>query len=47
MNRIEKFGSLSANQKLHNLKNELRDEEILLFQYYEKGDNGNTVLCSR
>lgn len=41
MKKIEKFGSLSANQKLNILKSELEEEEILLFQYYEIGDNGS------
>lgn len=41
MKKIEKFGSLSANQKLNILKSELGGEEILLFQYYEIGDNGS------
>lgn len=40
MKRIKKFGSLSASQKLYILKNELKEEKILLFQYYEIGDNG-------
>ena len=41
MKRIEKFGSLSANQKLNFFKNELENEEVLLFQYYETGNNDN------
>lgn len=41
MKKIEKFGSLSVNQKLNILKNELKEEDILLFQYYEIGDNSN------
>ncbi len=41
MKRIEKFGSLSASQKLNFLKNELGNEEVLLFQYYETGNNAN------
>lgn len=39
MKRIEKFGSLSVNQKLNILKNELKEEDILLFQYSEIGGN--------
>ena len=41
MKRIEKFGSLSVNQKLSVLKDKLGENEILLFQYYEIGDNSN------
>ena len=41
MKRIEKFGSLSVNQKLSVLKDKLGEDEILLFQYYEIGDNSN------
>lgn len=43
MKRIEKFGSLSANQKLIFFKNELGNEEVLLFQYYETGNNDNVT----
>lgn len=43
MKRIEKFGSLSANQKLNFFKNELGNEEALLFQYYETGNNDNVT----
>lgn len=41
MKRVEKFGILSVNQKLSILEDELGEEEILLFQYYEIGDNSN------
>ena len=43
MKMIEKFGSLSANQKLNFFKNELGNEEALLFQYYETGNNDNVT----
>lgn len=35
MKRIKKFGCLTIEQKLNVLQNELNEDEIILFQYYE------------
>lgn len=38
MRRVEKFGLLSVNQQLAILQKELKEGEVLLFQYYERSN---------
>lgn len=38
MRRVEKFGLLSVNQQLAILQKELKEGEVLLFQYYERNN---------